>query len=131
VTLLCEKEGKEHGRKFYCPYVIENGWIHIDFNIPSKFVFYLKCDKGRDSNSHQVYIQLCYSYVLVLLFFYKVKKIFTFYFSFGIESAFCHMTIVTIGRQQGVNMIFEVCKGGNLAIDDTQQSQKVCMHYKQ
>jgi hypothetical protein len=99
-TLVWERRKRTWGETFICPYVIENGWSYIDFNIPSKFVFYLKCDKGRESNSYQVYIQLCYSYILNLLFFYKVKKIFTFYFSFGIESAFCHMTIVTIGRQK-------------------------------
>ncbi len=63
-------------------------------------MFYLKCDKGRESNSYRIYIELCYYYVLVFLFFYKVKNIFTFYFSFGIENAFCHMTIVTIIKQQ-------------------------------
>jgi hypothetical protein len=36
-------------------------------------VFYLKCDKGKESSSYQVYVELCYSYVLVLFFFYKLK----------------------------------------------------------
>jgi hypothetical protein len=38
---------------------------YIDFNISSWFVFYLECDKGRESSSYQVYIEFCYSYVLV------------------------------------------------------------------
>jgi hypothetical protein len=63
-------------------------------------VFYLECDKGKESSSNQVYIQLCYSYVLVLLFVYKVKILSTICSNFGIESAFCHMMVVAIGRKQ-------------------------------
>jgi hypothetical protein len=29
-------------------------------------VLYLECDKGRESSSCQVYIELCYPYVLVI-----------------------------------------------------------------
>jgi len=45
----------------------------MDSNVPCWFVFYLECDKGRENGSYQIYIELCYSYVLVLLLFYKVK----------------------------------------------------------
>ncbi len=38
---------------------------YIDFNISSWFVFHLECDKRRESSSYQVYIKLCYFYVLV------------------------------------------------------------------
>jgi hypothetical protein len=71
----------------------------MDFNVFSSCVFYLKCDKRRESSSYQVYINLCYSCVLVLLFVYKIKILSTICYSFGIESAFCHMTIAAIGRQ--------------------------------
>jgi hypothetical protein len=46
-----------------------------DSSVFSQCVFYLKCDKRRESSSDQIYIEFCYSYVLVLLFFYKVKNI--------------------------------------------------------
>ncbi len=55
--------------------------------------------KQRENNSYQVYIELCYSYVLVFLFFFKVRILFIFCFSFGIKNPFCHMTIATIRRQ--------------------------------
>ncbi len=61
-------------------------------------MFYLECDKERDSSSYQVYIKFCYFYVLFFLFFYKVIIIYSLYFSFGEESTFCHMMIVTSGR---------------------------------
>jgi hypothetical protein len=51
-------------------------------------VFYLKCDKEKDSSSYQVYIEFCYFYVLVFLFFYKIIIVSNFYFSFGLESVF-------------------------------------------
>jgi len=72
----------------------------MDFNVLCWFVFYLECDRGRESSSYQIYIKPCYSYVLVLLLFYKVRILFTLWSSFGIESAFCHMMVVTIRRQK-------------------------------
>jgi hypothetical protein len=72
----------------------------MDSIVPCWFMFHLECDKGRESSSYQIYIELCYSYVLVLLLFYKVKILSILYFSFGIKSAFCHKTVVTIRRQK-------------------------------
>ncbi len=62
-------------------------------------MFYFECDKGRESSSYQVYLKLCYSYVLVLHFVYKIKILSIICSNFGIEGAFCHMMIVAIGRQ--------------------------------
>ncbi len=67
------KKEKNMGENNICPYVMENGWSCMDFNVPCWFVFYLECDKGRESRSYQISIKLCHSYVLVLLLFYKVK----------------------------------------------------------
>ncbi len=53
------------------PYVIENGWNCMDFNVSSWFVFYLECDKGRESSSCQVYIEIFYYNILVFFFFIK------------------------------------------------------------
>jgi hypothetical protein len=72
----------------------------MDYIISSRCVFYLECDKGKESSSYQVYIELCYSYVLFIPFFYKVKILSTLCFNFGIENAFWHKMIVTTGRQQ-------------------------------
>jgi len=47
-------------------------------------VFYLECDKGKESRSYYVYLKLCYFYVWVLLFFYKVIILYILYSSFGI-----------------------------------------------
>jgi hypothetical protein len=61
------------GKSCIYPYVMENGWSCIDSNVSSWCVFYLNCDKRKQSSSYQVYIELCYFYVLVLLFFYKLE----------------------------------------------------------
>jgi hypothetical protein len=70
----------------------------MDFNVSSWCMFYLECDKRRESSSSQVYIELCYSYAIKKKKFYKIKILSTICFNFGIESAFCHMTTVAIGR---------------------------------
>jgi hypothetical protein len=31
----------------------------MDFSVSSWCVFYLECDKGRESSSYQVYLKLC------------------------------------------------------------------------
>jgi len=49
---------------------------YMDFNIFLKCVFDSKCDKGKENNLYQIYIELCYSYVLVILFTYKVRILF-------------------------------------------------------
>jgi hypothetical protein len=96
----CVKKKENMGKSCISPCVIENGWSCMDLNVSSWFVFYLECDKRRESSSYQVYIKLCHSYVLVILFFYKIKMLSTICSNFGVESTFCHMTIVTIRRQQ-------------------------------
>ncbi len=94
MTLLCEKEREEHGRKLYLTLCnvkwLNVVWILVFFHN----VFYLKCDKRRESSSYQIYIEFCYSYVLVFLFFYKVKTLSTL--CFGIEIAFYHKTVIAI-----------------------------------
>ncbi len=40
------------------------------------------------------------TYVLVLLFFYEARMLSSICFSFGVKNTFCHMMIVTNGRQQ-------------------------------
>jgi hypothetical protein len=86
------------GESCICHYVIKNGWSCMDSIISSWWVFYLECDKGKDGGSYQVYIELCYSYVLVIPFFYKAKILYILCSNFRVENAFCHMTIVTTGR---------------------------------
>jgi hypothetical protein len=57
------------GNSCICLYVMENDLEGcMDSGVSSWCVFYLKCDKGRESSSYQVYIKLCYSYVLVFFF---------------------------------------------------------------
>jgi len=70
----------------------------MDSSVSSWCVFYLKCDKGKESSSYQFYIKFCYSYILVFLFFYKLKILFIFCSSFRIENALCYKTIVATGR---------------------------------
>ncbi len=99
ITLLCERKGKKYGRKFYLSFC--NGeWLKVVWILLFFLwcVFYLKCDKRKESISYQVYIKLCYSYVLVLIFFYKIVILSFLCSSFGIESAFYDMIIVTIRR---------------------------------
>jgi hypothetical protein len=72
----------------------------MDFNVPCWFVFYLECDKRIKSNSYQIYIKLCYYYLLVFLLFYKVKILSILCSNFGIESTFCHRTVDTTKRQK-------------------------------
>jgi hypothetical protein len=45
----------------------------MHFNVFSQCVFFLKCDKGRESSSYHVYVKFCYSYVLIFFSIYKVK----------------------------------------------------------
>jgi hypothetical protein len=99
VTFLCEEKGEKHGRKLYLSFC--NGkWLKVVWILMFFLwcVFYLKSDKGRESSSYQIYIKLCYFYVLVLFFFYKIIILSTLCFSFGVETAFCHMIIVRIWR---------------------------------
>ncbi len=63
-------------------------------------MFYLECDKGRENNVYQVYIIFCYVYVLIVLFFYKVIILSFIFSNVGLESAFYHMTVTTIKREQ-------------------------------
>jgi hypothetical protein len=70
----------------------------INFNVFFS-VFYLKCDKRRESNSYQVYIKLCYSYVLVL-FLYKVRILSTLYSSSRVKSAFYYRMVVATRMEQ-------------------------------
>jgi hypothetical protein len=46
------------------------GCMH--YNVCFYCVFYLECDKGKENNSCQIYVELYYSYVLVYFYFYKV-----------------------------------------------------------
>jgi len=55
------------------------GCMH--FNVFFQFVYFLKCDKGRESSSYHVYIKFCYSYVLVVFSIYKVKILCTIFVS--------------------------------------------------
>jgi hypothetical protein len=59
----------------------------MDSNFFSWYVFYLKCDKGWENSSYQVYIEFCYSYVLVFLFFNKVKIWSILCSNFGVEKS--------------------------------------------
>ncbi len=91
---------KNKGESWICPYVIDNGWSYMDYIVSSWCVFYLECDKGKESSSYQVYIDLCYYYVLVIPFVYKVRILSILCFNVWVENAFCHMMIVTTRRRQ-------------------------------
>jgi len=58
-----------------------------------------------ENSSNQIYIKLCYSYVLVLLFFYKVK----------ILSIIYYLLSIIYSNNKKVGMKFEVCKENNVA----------------
>jgi hypothetical protein len=70
----------------------------MDFSVSSWFVFYLKCDKRRDNNLYQIYIELCYFYVLVF-FFYKVRILSILCSNSRVDNAFCYKMIVGTGKQ--------------------------------
>ncbi len=96
MTLLCEKEGENQGRKLF---LCNGKWLKVVWILAFLLsVSYLKCNKGRESSSYQVYIQLCYYHVLVFLFFYKVKILSTLCFNFGVKNAFCHKMVIAIRR---------------------------------
>jgi hypothetical protein len=69
---------------------MKNGWKLYGNKVSSWFVLYVECNKRRENNSYQVYIKLCYFYVLVLVFSYKVKILSTFDYSLWNKKYFCH-----------------------------------------
>jgi hypothetical protein len=100
VTLLCEKKREEHGRKLYLSLCNEE-WLKIVWILMFLHgVFYLECDKGKESRSYYVYLKFCYFYVWVLIFFYKIIILHVLYSSFGIENALCYKMIIVTKRQQ-------------------------------
>jgi len=63
VTFLCKKEREEHGRKLYLSLCNEEWLKKLWILMFLLGVFYLECDKGKESRSCYVYLKLCYFYV--------------------------------------------------------------------
>jgi hypothetical protein len=64
------------------------------FSYINVFFFYLELWGRRESSLTSVYIELCYSYVLVFLFFYKIRILSSFCSIYGVGNAFHHKTMV-------------------------------------
>jgi hypothetical protein len=69
----------------------------MGFSVSSWFVFYLEWDKIRDSSLYQIYIEFCYSYVLVF-FFYKIRILSILCSNSKVENALCYKMIVATGK---------------------------------
>jgi hypothetical protein len=63
VTLLCEKEREEHGRKLYLSLCNEEWLKVVSILMFILGVFYLECDKGKESSSYYIYLKFFYFYV--------------------------------------------------------------------
>ncbi len=113
MTLLCEKEGEEQGRKWsFC-----NGkWLKVLWILT--FLFSVCPTQSVIKERKVLHIKFIYCFVILMyqfLYIYKVKILSTLCFCFRVKMHFPTRWQLPVEGNNEVNMRFEVCKDGNIA----------------